>query len=86
MFSDNGMISQRQMRLMVVMPVFAAGVLMLPYLFAKLYEDDIIFGMAAFIIVAAVYLTILFFEGSGHRQKKINASYKFAAVVDIIRN
>lgn len=86
MFSDNGMISERQLRLMVVMPMFAAGVLMLPYLFARLYEEDILFGMAAFIIVAAVYLAILFFEGSGDRKRKINGSYKLSAVVDIIRN
>lgn len=86
MFSNNGRISQKQLKCLVTMPVFASGVLVLPHMLAKLYEENLVYGIAAFIAASAIYVGILFFEGSGYKRKRINGSYRVAAVIDIIRN
>ncbi|MCR5701054.1 MAG: hypothetical protein K6G76_02780 [Lachnospiraceae bacterium] len=59
MFGENGMISEKQISLMSLLPVFTSSVLILPYLFARLFEENLIAGMILYVFVGFVYAAIL---------------------------
>lgn len=60
MFSHNGLISEKQMRCMMMLYVFAGSIFILPHLFARMYGYNILTGIIMFCIMAAVYIGIIF--------------------------
>lgn len=60
MFSHNGLISEKQMRCMMMLYVFAGSIFVLPHLFARMYGYNILTGIIMFCIMAAVYIGIIF--------------------------
>jgi len=63
MFSYNGKISEKQLRRMVVLPVFASVIFVLPYLAARLFGASIVPGLLVFFVFAGVY--VLYIYGMG---------------------
>ena len=84
MFSDNGRISEKQLYCLVIMPVFAAGLFVMPYLFARLFGKAVLVGVMAFIPAAALYVAILIFIG-GCKANGNSMAGRFSAFIDIIR-
>lgn len=63
MFSYNGKISEKQLRRMVLLPVFASVIFVLPYLAARLFGASIVPGLLVFFAFAGVY--VLYVYGMG---------------------
>lgn len=55
MFSHNHKISERQMRRMLVLFVYAQGIFTLPYLSARMFGQSAFLGLAVFIVFASLY-------------------------------
>lgn len=65
MFSQNGKISEKQLRRMLVLSVFASCIFVLPYLSARLFEESVCSGLLVFFLFACVYVTCIY--GIGNR-------------------
>lgn len=63
MFSYNEKISEKQLRRMVVLPVFASVIFVLPYLSARLFDTSVLPGLLVFLVLAGVY--VLYVYGMG---------------------
>lgn len=63
MFSNNGQISEKQMRRTLVLPVFAGCIFVLPHLAAKLFGENMIWGIVCFFILAVIYCTLIYRVG-----------------------
>ncbi|MGN0154009.1 MAG: GerAB/ArcD/ProY family transporter, partial [Lachnospiraceae bacterium] len=94
MFSHNGKISEKQMRRMLVLPVFASVIFVLPYLSAQIFGKSVLPGVLVFFAFAILYVTCIY--GLGKWQEKAaggNISYlenagrtgKCLAVIQLIR-
>ena len=59
MFSHNGLISEKQMRSMLMLYVFSGGIFVLPYLFALMFGKDLLAGVMVFLPVASIYVWIM---------------------------
>ena len=59
MFSNNGQISEKQMRRTLVLPVFAGCIFVLPHLAAKLFGENMIWGIVCFFALAVIYCTLI---------------------------
>lgn len=68
MFSKNGKISEKQLRRMVVLSVFASLIFVLPYLSAKLFGKSLIPGLFLFFALSGIY--ILYIDGMGKWYEK----------------
>lgn len=60
MFSQNGRISEKQMRRMLVLPVYASLLFVVPYLSAWLFGENIVPGLLIFFVLACVYVGIVY--------------------------
>lgn len=60
MFSRNGMISEKQMRRMLVLSVYASLIFVVPYLSAWLFGESIVPGLATFFVLACVYTACIY--------------------------
>lgn len=60
MFSCNGKISEKQLRRMLVLSVFASCIFVLPYLSAELFEDSVCSGLLVFFLMACIYVTCIY--------------------------
>lgn len=60
MFSCNGKISEKQLRRMLVLSVFASCIFVLPYLSAGLFEESICSGLLVFFLMACIYVTCIY--------------------------
>lgn len=56
MFSHNGKISEKQMQRMLILPVFASGIFVIPHLAACFFRESIIWGLLIFFVFACVYM------------------------------
>ena len=65
MFSQNGMISSRQMRRILMLSVFSGGIFVMPYLFASMFGDAFITGIITFVIISALYVGLILMLGKG---------------------
>ena len=63
MFSQNGRISEKQVRRTLVLPVFVSSIFILPYMAAVLFGGNIIWGMGIFLVLAVMYSGILYVIG-----------------------
>lgn len=63
MFSYNGKISEKQLRRMVVLPVFASVIFVLPFLAARLFDASVVVGLLVFLVFAGLY--VLYVYGMG---------------------
>lgn len=63
MFSDNGKISEKQLRRMMVLPVFASIMFVVPYVSANLFGDSILPGLLLFLALAGLF--VLYIYGMG---------------------
>lgn len=63
MFSNNGRISEKQMRRTLVLPVFAGCIFVLPHFAAKLFGDNMIRGIVCFFVLAVIYCTLIYWIG-----------------------
>lgn len=83
MFSENGKISERQLRLMLVLPIFAGGVFVIPYLGAYFWKQSVLVGLLVFMFLALLYVSYLYeiphwymFWCRNRKLTKINESEK----------
>lgn len=60
MFSHNGRISERQLRRMLVLSVFAGGIFVIPHLSAKLFETSVFWGLCIFFVFACIYVGFIY--------------------------
>ena len=60
MFSQNGRISEKQMCRMLVLPVYASLLFVVPYLSAWLFGESIIPGLLIFFVLACIYVGIVY--------------------------
>ena len=60
MFSNNGRISEKQMRRTLVLPVFAGCIFVLPHFAAKRFGDNMIWGIVCFFVLAVIYCTLIY--------------------------
>lgn len=56
MFSQNGRISEKQMRRMLILPVYASLIFVIPCLSAWLFGESIVPGLMVFFVLACVYV------------------------------
>lgn len=63
MFSHNGKISEKQLRRMVVLSVFASIIFVLPYLSAKMFGESLIPGLLLFFALSGIY--VLYIDSMG---------------------
>ena len=63
MFSENGWISEKQVRRTLVLPVFVSGIFVLPYMAARLFGNSMVWGLGIFLILAIVYSSVLYGVG-----------------------
>lgn len=71
MFSHNGKISEKQMRRMLVLSVFAGTIFVIPYLSARLFAASVVSGLFLFFLLACIYVTCIYgisrcYENSMH--------------------
>lgn len=69
MFSHNGKISEKQMRRMLVLSVFAGSIFVIPYLAAYLFGESIVPGLLVFFLLACIYV-IYIYAVAGFCRKK----------------
>lgn len=60
MFSHNGKISEKQMRRMLVLSVFAGTIFVIPYLSARLFATSIVSGLLAFFLLTCIYVICIY--------------------------
>lgn len=60
MFSCNKRISEKQLRRMIVLSVFASCIFVLPYLSAGLFGKSVCSGLLVFFIMACIYATCIY--------------------------
>lgn len=60
MFSHNGKISEKQMRRMLVLSVFAGTIFVIPYLSARLFVSSVVPGLFLFFLFACIYVAGIF--------------------------
>lgn len=90
MFSHNGMISEKQMRRILMLSVFSSSIFVLPYLFANMFGNAIALGVIIFMIMAALYVGVILklanTEPVGSAASCPNAVYgRIEAMVYIVR-
>ena len=56
MFSQTGRISEKQMRRMLILPVYASLIFVVPCLSAWLFGESIVPGLMVFFVLACVYV------------------------------
>ncbi len=76
MFSRNGKLSQKQIRRMMVMSVFASIIFVLPYLSAKMFGKSLIPGLLIFFVFSGVYVLFLYGIGEWYEYKKKKSEVK----------
>ncbi|MGN0437219.1 MAG: GerAB/ArcD/ProY family transporter [Lachnospiraceae bacterium] len=57
MFSRNGKISQKQFRRMIMLPVFASCIFVLPFAGAVLFKGSLVWGLIIFFAFACIYVS-----------------------------
>lgn len=57
MFRDNGKISEKQLERMLMLPVFAGIIFVLPFAGAAMFGDSCIWGLFFFFLFAVIYIT-----------------------------
>lgn len=77
MFSCNGKISEKQLRRMLVLSVFASCIFVLPYLSAGLFEESICSGLLVFFLMACIYVACIY---------KIGEKYHPTGFVNAVQN
>lgn len=78
MFSYNGKISEKQLRRMVILPLFASVIFVLPYLSVKLFDTAVLPGLLVFFVFAGLYVLYIYGMGEwlgGHRASNGNEGY-----------
>lgn len=81
MFSHNGKISEKQMRRMLVLSIFASSIFVIPYLSARLFGSSIVPGLLVFFVFACIYVTCIYgigawYAGTGEYRGKKNEKGK----------
>ena len=73
MFSENGKISEKQLRRMVVLPVFVSIILVIPYVSAKLFGGSILPGLLLFLVLAGFYVLYIHGVGVWYENRKVTS-------------
>lgn len=73
MFSQNGKISEKQMRRMLILPVYASLIFVIPHLAAWLFGESIVFGLIVFFVFACIYVACIY--GLSSRLRKTGEKY-----------
>lgn len=86
MFSNNNKISQKQFVRMVLLPIFANLIFVLPHLSAKMYGKSVLLGLALFLVLACLYMGLLFGINYLCTMKTMGQkSKKFVYVIQVVR-
>lgn len=86
MFSNNGYISEKQMGRMVMLPLYASLIFVLPYLAARQFGDHLICGFALFVGMAFIYGLCLYWLNrhlKGSEEEYVNKGVAFVWLVRI---
>ncbi|MBQ9983894.1 MAG: GerAB/ArcD/ProY family transporter [Lachnospiraceae bacterium] len=59
MFNNNGYISEKQLRRMVVLPVFVSVILVVPYVSAVLFGENVLLGLFTFFALSGLYVLVI---------------------------
>ncbi len=70
MFSKNGKISEKQLRRMVILPVFASVIFVVPYLSAKLLGGSVFPGLLVFFVLGSLYVLYMCGVGGWFAEQK----------------
>lgn len=73
MFSRNMKISEKQLKRMIVLPVFASVMFVLPYLSAKLFGESIVPGLITFFVLSAVYVLYICRMGAWYEKCRLTS-------------
>lgn len=76
MFSQNGKISEKQLRCMLLSSVFAGGMFVLPYLSARLFGGAVVQGLLLFLVLAAGYTALLFLLAEHQEKNRLLAGVR----------
>lgn len=68
MFSKNEKIAEKQLRRMVVLPVFASVIFVLPYLAARMFEESVVSGLLTFVVLSGLYVVYIYVVGEGFQK------------------
>ena len=89
MFSHNNMISQKQLRCMLMLAAFSGSIFVQPYLFANMFGTNMVIGIIIYILMAALYIGLIFlsggYEGTQQFSKENKYEYKLLKIVYIVR-
>ncbi len=82
MFSCNGKISEKQIRRMIVLSVFASMMFVVPYLSAQMFGDSVVLGLLTFFALSGIYVLYIYGMGELYERCSAPASEKgFAGVL-----
>lgn len=81
-FSHNGKISEKQLRRMMVLSVFASIIFVLPHLSAKLFGKSLVPGLLVFFVFSGLY--VLYIYGVGEWYAKCREKTKKEGFVSVL--
>lgn len=84
MFSKNEKIAEKQLRRMVVLPVFASVIFVLPYLAARMFEESLVSGLLTFVVLSSLYVLYVYSVGEGFQ--KIRKTTSKEGYISVLTN
>lgn len=90
MFSENGRISEKQVRRMLILPLFAGCIFVLPHAAAMLFGTDMVWGLVIFLVLSLGYGVVLHLvekhtDYKGLPEEGEGAHKKWIAVIHVLR-
>lgn len=93
MFSENGKISEKQLRKLILLPVFASGIFTIPHLAPRYLGRNLVLGLLLFLGMAFVYLLYIFRMGEWFYDRRTEEAeyarhtiwFKLLIAVEIMR-
>lgn len=90
MFSENGQISEKQVRRMLILPLFSGCIFVLPHAAATLFGKDMVWGLMIFLVLSLGYGAILYLvenytDCKGLSEDRGGKCRKWIAVMNMLR-
>ena len=90
MFSENGKISEKQLRRMLVLTTFAGTIFVIPYLGARMFGKSVFIGLLVFFVMAVAYICGIYGIGAiirkhNHEAGKPKWMSKALIIIQILR-
>lgn len=88
MFSNNEKISEKQLTRMLLLPLFSSTIFIFPYLFAKLFRQQIFWGAVVVFGFGVIYIIYQYWAGSiftWSRHKNLGISKVLLVLIQVLR-